>query len=185
MPAAVLAAPGSCGDGYEESILAGESGDASGTLLSCLLGGTGIDDTSTPRSSGPWCASGYNTWNNPLTIDTKTGEVIVAPGTTGVSVNGTAGSPALTALYYEAPPGLDGGSWGRRDQLVVLQDHWSGRVDGDEPPNRTSHRRWRCGWRPHDTVALPQHERIRRLPEPVLAQDACWHGAGYEHDHYG
>ena len=102
VPAAVLAAPGSCGDGSDENFIAGESGEASGTTLECTIGGNGVDDTDPPRSSGPWCASGYNTWNNPLTIDKQTGEVIVAPGTTGVSVNGVAGSPALLALYNEA-----------------------------------------------------------------------------------
>jgi hypothetical protein len=98
----VQAAPGSCFDAGAENWVVSDTGDASGTTFFCDESGGGPDATEPPVVSGPYCASGWGTWNNPLTIDEKTGGVIVAPGTTSVSTGGKAGSPALKALYNEA-----------------------------------------------------------------------------------
>jgi hypothetical protein len=49
----------------------------------------------------PYCASGQDPWNRPLTND-ATGAVVVAPVTTAASEGGRAGGPALQDFFNEA-----------------------------------------------------------------------------------
>jgi hypothetical protein len=93
-----------CPPGYEAEYIAGESGadGSEGTAVFCMSGGAGPEVPGPPKSLSPWCASGYGTWNNPLTTDLQTGEVVIASGTTAVTTKGAIGSLALESLYNEA-----------------------------------------------------------------------------------